>query len=222
MAEKTLTSIKRTAFVLLAALCSVGFVGYLSMQPHHNVAHALSKPKIELAERPSLGDTMMKQTNPHIFLSPVPVGQSAPDFKVKDASGKMVSLSGFKGKKNVVLIFYQGDFCRVCGAQLDNLQSNLKAFQDYDAEILAISSDPIEKARKTFGEHGLSFSVLPDEQLKIINQFGVPNVKRNIAWPSVFIIDKAGIVKLSYADPDFKRLYSPELLKALEVITEKK
>ena len=34
------------------------------------------------------------------------VGEDAPDFSLKDVSGRMVSLSNFKEKKNIVLIFY--------------------------------------------------------------------------------------------------------------------
>ena len=35
-----------------------------------------------------------------------PVGEVAPDFSVTDVSGDDVRLSEFKGKKNVVLVFY--------------------------------------------------------------------------------------------------------------------
>ena len=34
------------------------------------------------------------------------VGEDAPDFSLRDVSGRMVSLSNFKEKKNIVLIFY--------------------------------------------------------------------------------------------------------------------
>ncbi|MBI2821576.1 MAG: redoxin domain-containing protein [Acidobacteria bacterium] len=34
------------------------------------------------------------------------VGDPAPDFELPDQSGKIVRLSDFKGKKNVVLAFY--------------------------------------------------------------------------------------------------------------------
>jgi cytochrome oxidase Cu insertion factor (SCO1/SenC/PrrC family) len=36
----------------------------------------------------------------------VKVGQMAPDFKLTDQNGKEVSLSEFRGKKNVALAFY--------------------------------------------------------------------------------------------------------------------
>ena len=36
--------------------------------------------------------------------------ESAPDFTASDAEGKTVSLSDFRGKKNVVLVFNRGFF----------------------------------------------------------------------------------------------------------------
>ncbi len=36
----------------------------------------------------------------------IKVGDTAPDFKLRDQTGKEVKLSDFRGKKNVVLAFY--------------------------------------------------------------------------------------------------------------------
>ena len=41
-------------------------------------------------------------------LERVKTGQPAPDFALEDANGKSVSLSDFRGKKSVVLVFYRG------------------------------------------------------------------------------------------------------------------
>jgi cytochrome oxidase Cu insertion factor (SCO1/SenC/PrrC family) len=41
-------------------------------------------------------------------LDRVRVGQPAPDFTLEDSDGKNVSLADYRGKKNVVLIFYRG------------------------------------------------------------------------------------------------------------------
>lgn len=38
----------------------------------------------------------------------VKVGDKAPDFTLEDMSKKKITLSDFRGKKNVVLIFYRG------------------------------------------------------------------------------------------------------------------
>ncbi len=40
----------------------------------------------------------------------VEVGDPAPDFKLPSTTGKPISLSQFKGKKNILLQFYTLDF----------------------------------------------------------------------------------------------------------------
>jgi cytochrome oxidase Cu insertion factor (SCO1/SenC/PrrC family) len=43
-------------------------------------------------------------------LERVKVGDTAPDFTLEDLNGKRISLSDFKNKKNVVLVFYRGQW----------------------------------------------------------------------------------------------------------------
>ena len=44
----------------------------------------------------------------------IKVGDTAPDFKLKDQDQKDVKLSEYRGKKNVVLAFYPLDWSPVC------------------------------------------------------------------------------------------------------------
>jgi peroxiredoxin len=150
------------------------------------------------------------------LLDPPEVGSTAPDFKTTDALGKPIGLKQFLGKKNVILVFYQGHFCPVCGHQLDNIQKHMTDYQAMNTEIVAISADDKTLAQKTLGEHGLGFHVVPDPNKVIIKAYGVRNVvKGNIAWPSSFIIDTLGRVRLSVADPSGKRLHSDSFLPVL-------
>ncbi len=220
--------------VFLAA--AIGVLVFLSSQkPPEETAHASSQVvKIEqdnhqIAQRRAEAEKELQslspnlaQINPHDFVAPVPVGQKAPDFEAMSANGFKVKLSDYLGKKNVVMVFYQGNFCSVCGAQLSNLQKHIADFKAQDAEILAISADDIPHAQMTLGERGLSFPIIPDYDKDIIQKFGVPNItKNNIAWPSAFIVDKKGIVRLSYADEHGHRLHSGEFLEELSKITGK-
>ncbi len=171
----------------------------------------------ELAMSPDLS-----KVDAYEFLDPVPTGKPAPNFTAQTAQGKTIHLSDFKGKKNVVLVFYSGSFCSVCGAQLTNLQNHLTDYKTQDAEIIAISADDKAHAMESVGEHGLSFNVVPDADKKLIKQFGVSNIsKGGMAWPSLFIVDKKGIVQLSYASKEGHRLHSNEILPKLSKITGK-
>ena len=48
----------------------------------------------------------------------VEVGDQAPDFELRDQHGTPVRLSGFRGAKNVVLVFYPLAFSGVCTGEL--------------------------------------------------------------------------------------------------------
>jgi cytochrome oxidase Cu insertion factor (SCO1/SenC/PrrC family) len=38
----------------------------------------------------------------------VKIGQPAPDFTLEDSDGKTITLSDYRGKKSVLLVFYRG------------------------------------------------------------------------------------------------------------------
>jgi cytochrome oxidase Cu insertion factor (SCO1/SenC/PrrC family) len=47
-------------------------------------------------------------TQPPTDIDRVKVGQPAPDFTLEDSGGKAITLSDFRAKKSVVLVFYRG------------------------------------------------------------------------------------------------------------------
>lgn len=183
--------------------------------PENNLSASASSPPVSLS--PDLS-----RTSAFTFLDPVLVGKKAPEFVAKEANGKPVRLADFKNKKNVVMVFYQGSFCSVCAAQLSNIQSHLTDFKNQDAEILAISADDNAHALTTVGENGLTFHVIPDTDKKIIKQYGVGNIsKKGIAWPSLFVVDKKGMVQFNFANTEGHRLHSNEILPVLSRMTGK-
>lgn len=221
----------RLGVVLLSTLGVFGIVANLAGQSAKQPAlqESVSKPPVKAVQEAKGEETMelalspdLRSVDPRQFLDPIPVGQKAPNFTATDARGRSVKLSDYHGKKNLVLIFYSGSFCSICGRQLANLQSHLTDFNKQDAEVLAISADDQTNARKVVGEYGLSFPVISDADKSLIKKFGVGNVSQEgIAWPASFVIDKQGIVRMSVADPQGKRLHSSDLLPVLSKITGK-
>jgi peroxiredoxin Q/BCP len=144
-------------------------------------------------------------------------GFLAPNFNTQDATGTPVSLAQYIGKKGVVVVFYQGEFCSVCAAQLEGVQARLSEFKAKDVVVIAVSADDKAGALKRKGESGLTFPVVPDPQSKLINAFGVTNHTRgNIAYPTVYFIDKQGKVAETFADDQMQRLQAPDMLKRIE------
>jgi len=71
----------------------------------------------------------------------VDVGQQAPDFELKDQHGTPVRLSGYRGKKNVVLVFYPLAFSGVCSAELAAMRDEFPEASRDDVELLTVSVD---------------------------------------------------------------------------------
>lgn len=213
------------------SLLTIGFVYALSVTPSPALQSKVpsagqmsaSGASTSVASKPAQSlSPVLTQADAFEFLDLIPVGKKAPAFTAQSAEGKPIRLADFKGKKNLVLVFYQGSFCSVCGHQLSNIQENLSYYRAQDAEILAISADDRAHALTSVGEHGLTFPVIPDPDKKLIKQFGVANIsKKNIAWPSLYVLDKQGTVRLAFANAEGKRLHSDEILPVLAKITGK-
>ena len=56
------------------------------------------------------------------------IGQMAPDFKLKGPAGQPVTLSEYRGQKNVVLVFFPLAFSGVCSHQLPAIEMEMPKF----------------------------------------------------------------------------------------------
>ena len=71
---------------------------------------------------------------------PVDVGQRAPDFTLKDQAGNDVTLSAYRDKQNVVLVFYPFTFTGVCEGELCSLRSTRNSSGPRRTDSPALSS----------------------------------------------------------------------------------
>ena len=75
----------------------------------------------------------------------IAVGQTAPDFTLKSQYDKEVKLSDFKGKKNVVLMFYPLDWSPTCTQEHVCFVNDMKKFDTLDAEVLGVSAPTVKR-----------------------------------------------------------------------------
>lgn len=76
-------------------------------------------------------------------------GDAFPDLKLKTLDGSEIQTkTGLKNEWNVVL-FYRGSWCPFCKAQLKSFQNGLEKLSAEGIGVLAISVDPLEKAKET-------------------------------------------------------------------------
>ena len=125
---------------------------------------------------------------------PIAVGQTAPDFTLKDQSQKEVKLSDFAGKRNVVLMFYPLDFSPVCTNEHACFVNDWKQFDSLDAQVLGLSVDSVW-THKAFAEKmGIGYPLLADFHPKgaVADKFGVYLPEKGITGRAIAIIDKGG------------------------------
>lgn len=129
-------------------------------------------------------------------------GKKAPDFTAIDQNGDKVKLSSFKNKKNVVLYFYPKDMTPGCTTEACDFRDNFKKFKD--TEILGVSIDSPERHQKFIEKQSLPFTLISDEDKKVVEKYGVWQEKSMYGKKfmgivrSTFIIDKAGKIKKMY------------------------
>ena len=137
-------------------------------------------------------------------------GQTVPDFELRDQHGQSVRLSSFRGEKAVVLMFYPFAFSGVCTGELCEVRDNLSAFVSDQAQLLAVSCDPMHALRAFAEQDGLTFPLLSDfwPHGAVSKSLGVFNEERGCAQRSTLIIDKEGVLRWSVhnALPDARDL----------------
>jgi peroxiredoxin len=127
---------------------------------------------------------------------PIAVGQPAPDFVLKDQNQQEVKLSDFRGKKNVVLMFYPLDWSPVCTNEHACFVNDMKQFEQLSAQVLGLSVDSVW-SHKAFAEKtGIRYPLLADFQPRgsVADKFGVFLADKGITGRAIAIVDKAGKV----------------------------
>ena len=125
------------------------------------------------------------------------IGNAAPDFEITNQHGEKVSLSSFKGQKNVLLMFYPFSFTGTCTGELCALRDDLSSFQNDDVQLLAISCDSPYVQRVFAEQENYQFPVLSDfwPHGEVAKAYGVFEVSKGCALRGSFLIDKEGILR---------------------------
>jgi peroxiredoxin Q/BCP len=83
-----------------------------------------------------------------------------------------VSLSDFRGK-SVVLYFYPRDDTPGCTKEACAFRDEFAAFKRKGAVVLGVSPDPVKSHLKFVEKYKLPFTLLADEDKKIVQAYGV-------------------------------------------------
>jgi peroxiredoxin len=125
------------------------------------------------------------------------IGSSAPDFTLKNQHGEDITLSSFRGDKNVVLVFFPFAFSGICSGELCEIRDNLGAFEADGAEVLAISCDHRFSNRTFADRDGYTFPILSDfwPHGAVSTAYGTFNESVGVSNRGTYVIDREGTLR---------------------------
>jgi peroxiredoxin Q/BCP len=104
-------------------------------------------------------------------------GDEAPEFSAVTNGGDKVSLADFKGRP-VILYFYPKDDTPGCTKEACAFRDHFAEFKKRGAVVLGVSVDPVKAHEKFVAKYKLPFTLLADEDRKIVQAYGVWGEKR--------------------------------------------
>jgi thioredoxin-dependent peroxiredoxin len=106
------------------------------------------------------------------FVLKLKEGDVAPDFSAPTSGGGKVTLRELKGK-NVLLYFYPKDDTPGCTKEACAFRDNFAEFKKRGAVVLGISTDSVKSHDKFIEKFKLPFTLVSDEDQKIVDAYGV-------------------------------------------------
>ena len=138
-----------------------------------------------------------------VELGPLEVGTLAPDFTLKDQNNQDVTLSDYRGKKNVLIVFYPLAFTGICQGELCKVRDELPKFQNDAAEILAISVGPPPTHKIWAAEQGYTFPLLSDfwPHGDVARAYDAFDADHGCPTRSTFVVDADGVLRWMVHNP---------------------
>ena len=104
-------------------------------------------------------------------------GTKAPSFKAPDQEGVVRSLKDYAGKW-VILYFYPKDDTPGCTKEACSFRDGFAKFKRAGIEVIGVSVDSVKKHAKFVEKYSLPFTLLSDEDKKIVEAYGVWGEKK--------------------------------------------
>ncbi|GGC76344.1 peroxiredoxin [Chelatococcus reniformis] len=154
------------------------------------------------------------------------VGDTAPDFLLPDADGRLHSSDQLRRNGPLVLSFFRGGWCPFCTAELCALQGAKDDFENVGATLAVITPETRHFPRELKQSLGLDLMVLADVDYGVAESYGVlfrvPDETKahysglgfdfgarhgSLEWklpiPATYVIDRDGQIRSAFVEPDF-------------------
>lgn len=140
---------------------------------------------------------LLSRSTAHDTSDAAPMSGAAPDFtlpSVNGQAGQTVTLSSFKGQRNVLLYFNEGYGCAPCWQQAQDLQKRSADLEAANTVFIDIMVDPPNLIKSEVARWGLTMPVLSDTAKTVSQQYNMLGFGMHADKPNhTFVfVDKAG------------------------------
>lgn len=138
------------------------------------------------------------------------LGDTLPQFELKDQNGQLFSSTGVVGERGVVIYFYPKNFTPGCTKEACSFRDNFEDFADLGVMVIGISSDDEDSHQKFAKKYKLPFTLLADAKNKVRRMFGVQaNLLGILPGRETFVFNTDGVLTFKFkamgADPHIKK-----------------
>jgi len=149
---------------------------------------------------------------------------TAPDFTLPDQNGEMHSLSDYRGQWTL-LYFYPKDDTTGCTTEACSIRDYFPNFKKMEAKVLGVSVDSVKSHKKFEGKYQLPFTLLADEEKKVVRKYKVWAKKKFMGREYMgtlrtsFLIDPKGKIAKIYEGVN-PAVHAKETLEDLKTLSK--
>lgn len=122
-------------------------------------------------------------------------GNRAPDFALRDHSGREQSLAALLANGPLILYFYPADFTPGCTAEACSLRDLQTDIQRAGLRVVGVSPQSVESHQRFREKYSLTFTLLSDPDKKVIKQYDVDGPLGFGVRRGTFLIDQRGVIQ---------------------------
>ncbi|MGA7873292.1 MAG: redoxin domain-containing protein [Candidatus Binatus sp.] len=162
-----------------------------------------------------LSYAMRVTLNPPFTLK-LALGQRFPSFALVDQNDSLHRGPVPSGAGASLIYVYRGDYCPFARFELAELTAHAADFHRAGVDIVAISTDAVERSKMLAGFLRTKIPMLSDNRESILGPLGLVQHHRNgepdNAIPAFFILDRNGVVRWIFTSPYYRELPRPDAL----------
>jgi peroxiredoxin Q/BCP len=140
------------------------------------------------------------------------VGDTVPDFRLQDRTGKYWTRDAIMGAKGAMLVFSRSvDWCPYCKTQVIELESRARELRARGLGVAVITYDSPEVMADFSRRRGITVPLLSDPGSKTIKAFGILNTtvadgtpNYGIPFPGTFLVDRQGRVTYRFFEEAYQ------------------